>query len=187
MATIAWLQLHKTCLKTEKLSYHVLFIILYILLHATIKQGCALSCTLLFKIFLEMIMALDGSNEGAEIRGEEIGDLRFADDIALLAEQEKGLQKETGVTQVSQKMGMKINIKKTECLFLGDGNKKFPREVEGEEMEQIENFVYLGVCTSSTQEGSDKDVERRIGLARFPLPGAGEGMELQGTEQGHKT
>src|SRR6218665_507696 len=123
---------------------------------------------LLFNIFLEMIMAmaLDGSNEGADIRGEEIGDLRFADDIALLAEQEKGLQKETGVTQVSQKMGMKINIQKTECLFLGEGNKKFRREVEGEELEQVENFVYQGVGTSSTQEGSDKDVKRRTGSAR---------------------
>ena len=49
---------------------------------------------LLFNIFLEMIMAmaLDGSNEGNDIRGERIEDLRFADDIALLAEQEKGLQ-----------------------------------------------------------------------------------------------
>jgi len=39
------------------------------------------------------IMALDESNEGADIRGERIGDLRFAYDIALLAQQEKGLQR----------------------------------------------------------------------------------------------
>src|SRR6218665_456111 len=59
-----------------------------------VLQGCVLS-PLLFNIFLEMIMvmALDESHEGADIGGERIGDLRFADDIALLAEQEKGLQK----------------------------------------------------------------------------------------------
>src|SRR6218665_2077256 len=59
-----------------------------------VLQGCVLS-PLLFNIFLEMsmAMALDGSNEGADIAGERIGDLRFADDIALLTEQEKGLQK----------------------------------------------------------------------------------------------
>ena len=32
-------------------------------------------------------------------------------------------------------------------------------------MEETENFVYLGGITS-TQEGTDKNVERRIGLAR---------------------
>src|SRR6218665_280836 len=101
-----------------------------------VLQGCVLS-PLLFNIFLEMIMAmaLDESNKGVDIGGERIGDLRFADDIALLAEQEKGLQKTlTEVAQVSQKMGMKISIQKTEC--------------------QTENFVYPG-GNISTQEGSD--------------------------------
>src|SRR6218665_3627724 len=91
-----------------------------------------------------MAMALDESNEGADIGGEKIGDLRFADDIALLAEQEKGLQKTlTEVAQVSQKMGMKISIQKTECQFLGEENKKFRLEVEKQELKQTENFVYL--------------------------------------------
>ena len=62
-------------------------------------------------------------------------------------------------------MGMKINIQKTECQFLGEGNKKFRLEVEGQELEQMEDFVYLGK-NISTQKGSDRDVERRIGLAR---------------------
>src|SRR6218665_3664627 len=46
-----------------------------------VLQGCVLS-SLLFNIFLEMIIAmtLHGSNEGADIGGERIGDLRFADD-----------------------------------------------------------------------------------------------------------
>src|SRR6218665_2335759 len=63
------------------------------------------------------------------------------------------------------KMGMKINIQKTDCQFLGEGNKKFRLEVEGQELEQMEDFVYLGK-NISTQKGSDRDVERRIGLAR---------------------
>src|SRR6218665_184069 len=91
-----------------------------------------------------------------------------SDDIALLAEQEKGLglQKTlTGIAKVRKKMGMKINIQKTECQFWGEGNKKFRLEVEGQELEQTENFVYLGGIIS-TQEGTDKDVERRTGLAR---------------------
>jgi len=46
-----------------------------------VLQGCVLS-PLLFNIFLEMIMAM--ALEGADIGGEKIGDMRFADDIALL-------------------------------------------------------------------------------------------------------
>src|SRR6218665_298788 len=48
---------------------------------------------------------------------------------------------------------------------MGEGKKKFRLEVEGQELEQMENCVYLG-GNISTQEGSDKDVERRIRLAR---------------------
>jgi len=45
---------------------------------------------------------MHGSKEGADIGGERIGDMRFADDIALLAEQVEALQKAlTGVAQVS--------------------------------------------------------------------------------------
>jgi len=52
---------------------------------------------------------------------------------------------------VSQKMGIQINIQKRECQFLEDENKKFRLEVEGQELEQTENFVYLR-GTISTQE-----------------------------------
>src|SRR6218665_1492507 len=64
---------------------------------------------LLFNIFLEMsfAMTLDAINEGDDIGGERIGDMKFVDDIALRAEQPEGLQKVlTVVVQVSQKMGM---------------------------------------------------------------------------------
>ena len=68
---------------------------------------------------------------------------------------------------------MKISIQKTECQFLGEGNKKFRLGVEGQELGQTENFVYLGGYIS-TQEGCDKDVERRIGLARVTWQALGK-------------
>jgi len=132
-----------------------------------VLQGCVLS-PLLFNIFLELVMAmaLDGAEEGAVIGGEMIADLRFADDIALLAEQTRGLQELlTRVVETSQKMGMAINVTKTENQFLGWGDRKFRVEVDGQQLEQTEDFVYLGgnICTHG---GSERDVERRIGLAR---------------------
>jgi len=48
-------------------------------------------------------MALDGVNEGADIGGEKIGDMRFADEAALLAEQTEGLQKALiGIAQTKE-------------------------------------------------------------------------------------
>ena len=49
---------------------------------------------LLFNIFLEIVVAiaLHGTVSGAVINGVLLSDLRFADDIALLAEKETGLQ-----------------------------------------------------------------------------------------------
>src|SRR6218665_56797 len=100
--------------------------------------------------------------------------MRFADDISLLAEQTEGLQKAlTAVTQTSRKIGMKLNIQKTECKFLGAGSKKFHLEVDGQELEQTENFVYMG-GKISTQDGSDKHVERRIALERVTWQALGK-------------
>ena len=56
-----------------------------------------------------------------------------------------------------QKMGIKIKIQKTECQFLGEGNKKFRLEVEGQELEQTKNFVYLG------------EISHKRGLTRIAL------------------
>ena len=59
------------------------------------------------------------------ISGVLLSDLRFADDIALLAEKEKELQElVTDVAEISTNMGMCINTTKTETQVLGKrGNK----------------------------------------------------------------
>ena len=51
-----------------------------------VLQGCMLS-PLLFDIFLEVVMALvlDENDIGADITGHCISNLRFADDISLMA------------------------------------------------------------------------------------------------------
>lgn len=132
-----------------------------------VLQGCVLS-PLLFNIFLEaiMAMALDKTEVGALIGGEKLTDLRFADDIAMLAEEVGGLQSSLdSVVAVSKKMGMRINTAKTETQYLGKGNNRFCLQAEGQQLEQMDNFVYLG-GSISTSEGSEGDVNRRIGLAR---------------------
>ena len=132
-----------------------------------VLQGCVLS-PLLFNIFLEVVTALatGGSDRGALIGGQLIENLRFADDIAMLAEIVADLQLSVdGLVDSSRRMGMKINADKTETQFLGKGDSSFQIQIEGQTLKLSENFIYLGGNISSTN-GCEGDVTRRIGLAR---------------------
>jgi len=132
-----------------------------------VLQGCVLS-PLLFNIFLEVVMALalDDSHAGAMVNGEIISNLRFADDIAAMAETVQELQHSIdSISKVSKRMGMRINADKTEVQFLGKGNIPFRIDVDDTQLQQTDNFVYLGGCIHTT-DGPDADVSRRVGLAR---------------------
>ena len=92
--------------------------------------------------------------------------MRFADDIAMLAETVADLQLSVdGLVDSSRRMGTKINADKTETQFLGKGDSSFQIQIEGQTLKQSENFIYLGGNISSTN-GCEGDVTRRIGLAR---------------------
>ena len=107
-----------------------------------------------------MCIALDEEEVGAWINGVKISDLRFADDIALLAESKDNLQKSVDkVAEVSTSMGMQMNVAKTETQFLGKGNQEFEIQLNGQKLVQSENFRYLGGIIS-THEGSEADVKK---------------------------
>jgi len=132
-----------------------------------VMQGDVLS-PLLFAIFLEIIVmsALEDIDIGAWINGQRVTDLRFADDIAILAESENSLQQAVdSLLKNSKKMGLKINVPKTEVQLLGHGNRSLKINLEGQGLKQTEEFVYLGGVMHSV-EGTEADVKRRIGKAR---------------------
>jgi len=111
-------------------------------------------------------MSFEDIDIGVWINGKCITDLRFADDIAILADNTTVLQESvSSLSTISKRMGLKINGDKTEVQFLGKGDKQFDIQVDGHSLKQTEKFVYLG-GTISSKEGSDADVQRRITLAR---------------------
>ena len=63
------------------------------------------------------------------------------------------------------RIGMQINVEKTEIQYLGRGSRNFQVQINGQQLEQMENFVYLGGKISSNG-GSESDVTRRIDLVR---------------------
>ena len=86
------------------------------------RQGCVLS-PCLFNFYAEYIMrnaGLDKAQAGVKIGGKNINNLRYADDIILMAENPKELKNLlTKVKEDSQKFGLKLNIQKKNVMASG--------------------------------------------------------------------
>jgi len=77
-----------------------------------VRQGCVLS-PYLFNILAEMVVTetLDGFQSGLQIGGRMITNLRYADDIILLATSEAELQELVDpLDRVSRKYSLLINV-----------------------------------------------------------------------------
>ena len=81
-------------------------------------QGCILS-PCLFNLYAEYMgnAGLDEAQAGINIVGRKINNLRYADDTALMAESEEELKiLLMKVKEVSEKVGLKLNIQKTKIM-----------------------------------------------------------------------
>ena len=82
-------------------------------------QGCILS-PCLFKLYAEYIMrnaGLEETQAGIKIAGRNINNLRYADDITLMAESEEELKSLLMKVKVeSEKVGFKLNIQKMKIM-----------------------------------------------------------------------
>ena len=85
-----------------------------------VRQGCCLS-PLLFTVYAEMMMveAMEDIEEGIKVGGKWLKDVRFANDQAMVASTELGLQTiMDGLVRVAKQYDMKINVKKTKVMRL---------------------------------------------------------------------
>ena len=63
---------------------------------------------------------LDEAQDGIKIAGRHVNNLRYADDITLMAESEEELQSLLmKVKEESEKVGLKLNIQKTKIMASG--------------------------------------------------------------------
>ena len=85
---------------------------------------------------------LEEAQAGIKIAGRNINNLRYADDITLMAESEEELKSLLmKVKEESEKAGLKLNIQKTKIMASGPITSW---EIDGETMETITNFIFLG-------------------------------------------
>ena len=83
-----------------------------------VRQGCILS-PCLFNFYAEYIMRNGGLKEtqaGIKIAGRNINNLRYADDITLMAGSEEELKHLLMKVKESEKVGLKVNIQKTKIM-----------------------------------------------------------------------
>ena len=85
---------------------------------------------------------LDEAQTGIKIAGRNINNLRYADDITLMAENEEGMKRLLmKVKEESDKAGLKLNIQKTMIMV------SIPItswQIDGETMETVRAFIFLG-------------------------------------------
>jgi len=112
-----------------------------------------------------MALVLDGNKIGADINGHCISNLRFADDISLMAGSTDDLQQSVNKVYItSDKFGLNISSTKTEVQCIGRERQEMKIMLGNNELVQCEDFIYLGGVISQDST-CDKDVVRRIGLA----------------------
>ena len=107
-----------------------------------VHQGCILS-PCLFNLHAEYIMrnpGLDEAQAGIKIARRNINNLRYADDIILMAES-KELKSLLKVKVESEKVGLKLNIQKTKIMAYGPITSW---EIDRETVETGSDFTWGG-------------------------------------------
>ena len=86
---------------------------------------------------------LDGAQAGIKTAGENINNLRYADDMTHVAENEEELKSLLmKVKEESAKVGLKLNIQKTK-IMASDPITSW--QIDGETMETVTDFIWGGL------------------------------------------
>ena len=93
-------------------------------------------------------------------------DLDDADDVALISSRFADLQEKTDrLVTTAGAVVLKINPRKTKTLRMNHRCTDYIR-IEGEEVEDVESFVYLGSVLDKFG-GTEADIKRRLALTRI--------------------
>lgn len=132
-----------------------------------VRQGGCLS-PLLFIIYMDhLIRAANSRTKSLELGYKNmekvaISECAFADDVAIMAGNAKDLATNLKIwNEVLNKNGMKMNKSKTKIMVSADRKIDVEIKVDGERIEQVSNFQYLGVTLEETG-GQSMEVNRRI-------------------------
>ena len=115
-----------------------------------------------------MMEALDGFEGSVSIGGRTVTNLRFADDIELVAGQAEELSTLTRRLEESAKqLGMQISVEKSKVMTMGSSD-EMDASINGEKLETVTQFKYLG-STITDDARSVQEIKIRIAVATASL------------------
>ena len=123
---------------------------------AGVKQGCPAS-PLLFGMYIDDIERLlreaEDQIDAPRLLGTLIAILLFADDIALFSYSPRGLQAQLDIMQsFCLARGLKVNVAKTKVVVFEPRSSASPAfTYDGQIIEQVEMFKYLGIAFHGTR------------------------------------
>ena len=120
----------------------------------------------LFNFYAEYIKrnaGLEEAQAGIKIAGRNINNLRYAVDTTLMAESEEELKSLLMKVKVeSEKVGLKLNIQKTEIMASGPITSW---QIDGETVETVSDFIFLGSKITANGDCSH-EIKRCLLLGR---------------------
>ena len=106
---------------------------------------------------------LDEEQAGIKISGRNINNLRYADDTTFMAESEEELKSLLiKMKEESEKVGLKLNIQKTNIMASGPITSW---QIDGETMETVRDVFFLGSKITVDSDCSH-ETERHLLLGR---------------------
>ena len=106
---------------------------------------------------------LEETQAGIKTVGRNTNNLRYANDTTLMAESEEEVKSLLmKVKEVSEKVGLKLNIQKTKIMVSGLITSW---EIEGGTVETMSDFIFLG-CKLTADGDCSHEIKRRLLLGR---------------------
>ena len=125
----------------------------------------AIYCHLVYLTYAEYIMRnakLDKAQDGIKIAGRNIDNLRYADDITLMAESKEELKSLLIKVKESEKVDLKFNIDKTKIMA---SSPITSWQIDGETMGTVTDFIFLGSKITAHGDCSH-EIKRRLVFGR---------------------
>ena len=101
---------------------------------------------------------LDEAQAGIKTAGRNINNLRYADWHHPIAESEELKSLLMKVKKESEKVGLKLNIRKTKIMASGPINSW---QIDGETVETVRDFIFLG-CKITADGDCSHEIKRRL-------------------------
>ena len=126
----------------------------------------AVYCHSSYLTYMQRNAGLDEAQAGIKISRRNSNNLRYADDTTLMAESEEELKSLLmKVKEESQKAFLKLNIQKTKIMASGPITS---RERDGETMETVRDFIFLGSKITADGDCSHK-IKKHLFFGRKAL------------------